>query len=37
MPLELFDDAAGDPRNARFLAMACDFAYLDEPAAAANN
>lgn len=34
MPLELIDDAAGDPRNARYLAYACDFAYLDEPAAA---
>jgi triacylglycerol lipase len=34
MALELIDDAAGDPRNALFLAMACDFAYLDEAAAA---
>jgi hypothetical protein len=34
MALDLIDDAAGDPRNARFLAIACDFAYLDEPAAA---
>jgi triacylglycerol lipase len=34
MPLELIDDAAGDPRNARYLALACDFAYLDEAAAA---
>ena len=35
MPLDLIDDAAGDPRNARVLALACDFAYLDEAAAAA--
>ena len=35
MGLELIDDAAGDPRNARVLAMACDFAYLPELAAAA--
>ena len=35
MALELIDDAAGDPRNARFLALACDFAYLDEPDASA--
>ena len=34
MALDLIDEAAGDPRNARFLAMACDFAYLDEAAAA---
>jgi hypothetical protein len=34
MSLELFEDAAGDARNARFLALACDFAYLDEAAAA---
>ncbi len=34
MALELIDDAAGDPRNARYLALACDFAYLDEAAAA---
>ena len=33
MALDLIDDAAGDPRNARFLALACDFAYFDEPAA----
>jgi triacylglycerol lipase len=35
MGMDLIDDAAGDPRNARVLAMACDFAYLDEPAGAA--
>jgi triacylglycerol lipase len=34
MALELFDEATGDPRNARYLALACDFAYLDEAAAA---
>ena len=34
MALRLIDDAAGDPRNARFLARACDFAYSDEPEAA---
>ncbi|MFO0969800.1 MAG: lipase family protein [Gemmataceae bacterium] len=27
MPLELFEDAMGDPRNARFLAVASDLAY----------
>jgi triacylglycerol lipase len=34
MALELIDDAAGDPRNALYLALACDFAYYDEAAAA---
>jgi len=28
MPLQLFEDAMGDPRNARFLAVASDLAYL---------
>src|SRR5262245_17772585 len=28
MPMELFEDAQGDVRNARALAMACDLAYL---------
>lgn len=28
MPNELFEDAAGDPRNATFLARASEFAYL---------
>jgi triacylglycerol lipase len=28
MPLELIEDAKGDPRNALFLALACDLAYL---------
>ena len=27
MPHELFEDAMGDPRNAKFLALACQFAY----------
>jgi hypothetical protein len=27
MPHELFEDAMGDPRNATFLALACQFAY----------
>jgi hypothetical protein len=36
MPLELVEDAAGDPRNAKSLAAACQFAYLPaEPGAAA--
>jgi hypothetical protein len=36
MPLELVEDAAGDPRNARFLAAASQFAYSPaEPGAAA--
>src|SRR4051794_7895899 len=36
MPLELFEDALGDPRNATFLAHACDLAYLPgEPGTAA--
>ncbi len=30
MGLDLLDDAAGDPRNARYLALACEFAYLNE-------
>jgi triacylglycerol lipase len=30
MPLELIEDAAGDPRNARTLAVASDLAYLGE-------
>src|SRR5262249_55044265 len=28
MPLELVEDAAGDPRNAQALALASDLAYL---------
>jgi len=32
--MDLFDESAGDPRNARLLALACEFAYLDEAAAA---
>lgn len=35
MPLELFEDAAGDWRNANFLAVAADIAYLAEPEAKA--
>lgn len=30
MPLELFEDAKGDPRNALALATACDLAYFAE-------
>jgi pimeloyl-ACP methyl ester carboxylesterase len=30
MSLELIEDGAGDPRNARYLATACDLAYLPE-------
>ena len=30
MPLELFEDALGDPRNAQFLALASDLAYLPD-------
>src|SRR5262249_10020930 len=30
MPLELIEDAKGDPRNARFLALASALAYLPE-------
>jgi triacylglycerol lipase len=30
MPLQLVKDAMGDPQNARFLAEACDLAYLPE-------
>lgn len=30
MPLELFEDAFGDPRNARFLAIASDLAYYPQ-------
>jgi hypothetical protein len=30
MPLELVEDALGDPRNARFLALASDLAYYDQ-------
>jgi triacylglycerol lipase len=30
MPLELIEDASGDPRNAAALAVASDFAYLPE-------
>ena len=33
MDLKLYEGEAGDPRNALFLAMACDFAYFDEAAA----
>lgn len=32
--LSLLDNAPGDPRNAAFLAIACELAYLDEAAAA---
>jgi triacylglycerol lipase len=32
MGLELIDDAADDPRNAQFLALACEFAYLNDAA-----
>ena len=35
MALDLIEAAPGDPRNARVLALACEFAYLDEPAALA--
>lgn len=35
MALELFEDAAGDPRNARFLATASNLAYLPESEGAA--
>lgn len=31
MSTELIDDGAGDPRNARFLALAADLAYHNEP------
>lgn len=31
MPLELFEDEFGDPRNARTLAVAADIAYYAEP------
>lgn len=34
MPLELFEDALGDSRNCRFLAIASDLAYLTEGEAA---
>ncbi|MFO0953778.1 MAG: lipase family protein [Isosphaeraceae bacterium] len=34
MGLELVEGAVGDPRNARYLAMACDLAYFDEAEAA---
>jgi hypothetical protein len=34
MPLELIEDALGDPRNAAVLAVASDLAYLAEPAGA---
>lgn len=34
MPLELFEDALGDSRNCRFLAIASDLAYLPEGEAA---
>lgn len=30
MPLQLFEDAMGDPRNARFLAAAADLAYYPQ-------
>ena len=30
MPLELLPDAGGDPRNANFLAVACDLAYFPQ-------
>ena len=30
MPLQLFEDAMGDPRNARFLAAAADLAYYSQ-------
>src|SRR5216684_7093941 len=29
-PMELFEDAKGDPRNAQALAVACDLAYFSE-------
>lgn len=32
---KLYDDATGDPRNALFLAMACEFAYLAPASATA--
>ncbi|MGO9467503.1 MAG: lipase family protein [Isosphaeraceae bacterium] len=31
MAMSLYDSAPGDPRNALFLAGACDLAYYDEP------
>src|SRR5262245_24380653 len=34
MPLELIEDAKGDPRNAQFLALASDLAYLSADAGA---
>jgi hypothetical protein len=34
MPLELYEDALGDIRNAQFLALASDIAYLSEAEAA---
>ena len=30
MPLQLIEDAKGDPRNAQALAVACDLAYFSE-------
>jgi triacylglycerol lipase len=35
MPLELYEDALGDPRNARALAVAADLAYLPQAECAA--
>src|SRR5262249_54049453 len=35
MPLQLIEDAKNDPRNAQFLALASDLAYLPEAEGAA--